>query len=212
MIKIKILIFNAFQVNTYILYDESKECIIVDPACYDDYENKKLVQFIEDEGLKPVKVINTHCHVDHILGNSFIEEKYGLKPIIHPAGESFLKVNKEYALSLGFTIERIVFPDEYLNEGDIVKFGDSELKILYTPGHADGSICLHSEEQKFVIVGDVLFLSGIGRTDFPTGNYDILIDNIKRKLLTLNDDTIVYSGHGPETMIGQEKKYNDYLI
>ncbi|MCD4746439.1 MAG: MBL fold metallo-hydrolase [Bacteroidales bacterium] len=211
MIKIKYFFFNAFQVNTFILYDETKECVIIDPGCYEESEESALSDFIEKEGLKPVKLLNTHCHIDHILGNNFICKKYNLKPEIHKAGLLFLNSSEEHASMYGFKMDKAIEPDKFIAEGDIIKFGTSELYVIYTPGHADGSVCFINKKQKFVIVGDVLFKESIGRTDFPTGDYNLLINSIKNKLYILDDDFIVYTGHGPETSIGYEKQNNLYV-
>jgi len=212
MIKVKKLVFNSFQVNTIILYDETKECVIIDAACYEEHEKDELKNFISENGLKPVKAINTHCHIDHILGNNFVVEEYKIGLEIHEKGLSFHKNAKDHGSVFGFDIEPLIEPATFLKEGDIVKFGNSELEILYTPGHADGSICLYSSKDNFVIVGDVLFNQSIGRTDLPTGNMNLLLKNIREKLFTLPKDTKVYCGHGPDTSIGFEKEANPYLV
>ena len=212
MIQVKKLVFNPFYVNTIILYDETKECIIIDAACYDDHEKNELTNFISQNGLKPVKAIDTHCHVDHILGNNFVVEEYKIGLEMHEKGLSFHKNARNHGAAFGFDVEPLIEPSAFLKEGDIVKFGNSELEVLYTPGHVDGSICLLSRKDKFVIVGDVLFNQSIGRTDLPTGNMDLLLKNIKEKLFILPDDFTVYCGHGPDTSIGFEKKSNPYLV
>ncbi len=211
MIQIKKFAFNAFQVNTVILYDETKECIIIDAACYEDSERKELVEFIKNNELKPIKQINTHCHVDHILGNNFVKEYFGTDLEIHKEGEAFLKNAPQHGISFGFSIEPLIEPSGFINDGDIVQFGNSSLEILYTPGHANGSICLFSEDQKFVIVGDVLFYGSIGRTDLPTGNFDLLKQSIHEKLFVLDEDVKVIPGHGPDTSIGFEKNNNPFV-
>ncbi len=211
MITIEKFVFNAFQENTFLLYDETKECIIIDPGCYEEHEKNHLQDFISSNGLKPVKQIYTHCHVDHILGNNFIIETYGLKPEIHEAGLQFLLRGHEQGRIYGFQMEENATTDLFIKEGDIVKFGNSELKVVYTPGHADGSICFINDDQKFVITGDVLFRDSIGRTDFPTGDFDVLMQSIHEKLFTLEDDFTVYCGHGPETSIGYEKVNNPFI-
>jgi len=211
MITIEKFVFNAFQENTFLLYDETKECIIIDPGCYEEHEKNHLQDFISSNGLKPVKQIYTHCHVDHILGNNFIIETYGLKPEIHEAGLQFLLRGHEQGRIYGFQMEENAPTDLFIKEGDIVKFGNSELKVVYTPGHADGSICFINDDQKFVITGDVLFRDSIGRTDFPTGDFDVLMQSIHEKLFTLEDDFTVYCGHGPETSIGYEKVNNPFI-
>jgi glyoxylase-like metal-dependent hydrolase (beta-lactamase superfamily II) len=194
-----------------VLYDETKECIIVDAACYDDHERKMLVEFIKNHELKPVKQICTHCHVDHILGCNFLNEYYSIDLEIHKDGEAFLKNAPQHALNFGFSIEPLISPSNFLKDRDDVKFGNSILEVLYTPGHADGSICLYSEKQKFVFVGDVLFYGSIGRTDLPTGNFDVLKQSIHEQLFVLDEGVKVIPGHGPETSIGFEKKNNPFV-
>lgn len=211
MITVNQLVFNGFQVNTYILNDETNECIIIDAANYDLRENQKLSSFIENKGLKPVMHINTHCHVDHVLGGAFVEEKYGIGVSLHPDSEGFLLKAREQAMMYGFNLNKTAKISSFLNEGDIIRFGNSELEIIYTPGHAAGSICIISHKDEFVVTGDVLFHESIGRTDLPTGNYDLLKNNILNKLFILPDVYMVYPGHGNETSIGHEKGNNPFL-
>jgi len=211
MITIEKFVFNAFGENTYLLYDETKEAVIIDPGCYEQQEKDELAYFIDTNDLKVVKLIYTHCHVDHILGNNFISETYNIKPEIHEAGLPFLERGQEQAKVYGFNIEKAILPEFYFEDEDLIKFGNSELKVVYTPGHADGSVCFINDSQKFVITGDVLFRDSIGRTDFPTGDFDILMKSIHEKLFTLEDDFTVYCGHGPETSIGYEKVNNPFI-
>jgi len=211
MIRIKKFAFNPFQTNTYILYDETKECAIIDAACENDYEKSMLSDFIEKEGLKPVRLLYTHCHIDHTFGNSYIEEKYTLKPEVHRGGKIFWETAKEFSSVFNVAYTSSMKPEIFLDDGDIVRIGSSQLVVLYTPGHADGSICFWNSEQDFVIVGDVLFYGSIGRTDLPTGDFEVLAQSIRTKLFTLKDETVVYPGHGPETTIGFEKKNNPYV-
>ena len=211
MIQIKQFSFNAFQVNTLVLFDETSECIIIDAACYEDFERKTLVDFIKQNKLKPVKLINTHCHIDHILGNNFVGEYFNIGLEIHKQAEAFLAQAPQHGLSFGFSVDPINPPAHFLKEGDTVEFGNSKLEVLYTPGHADGSICLLSREDKFVIVGDVLFQGSIGRTDLPTGNFDLLKQSIQEKLFTLDENIRVIPGHGPDTSIGSEKYNNPFV-
>lgn len=211
MLYIKTFPFNPFQVNTYLLYDETGECVIIDAACYGEQEEHVLQAFIEEKALKPVALINTHAHIDHILGNNFIHKTYGLKPLMHKDGLSFLENAQEYGATFGFTVETPVMPDTFLKQGEVVKFGNQELQVLETPGHAAGSVCLYHAAEKFVIAGDVLFQNSIGRTDLPTGDFDTLIEAIQSKLMVLEDETVVYCGHGPATTIGHEKQTNPYL-
>ena len=211
MIRIKKFIFNTFQVNSYVLYDETGECILVDPGCIEDAEKLQLEDFIRQHGLTPVRNILTHCHVDHILGNTFISEKYHLNPEYHPAGAPFFRTVREIALSFGYELNHLPPAGPPLHDGDVITFGKSGLTVIYTPGHAAGSICLHSPEQKFILTGDVLFRDTIGRTDLPTGDLNLLLDSIREKLFTLPDETEVYCGHGPETTIGYEKMNNPFI-
>lgn len=211
MTRIKVFVFNPFQENTYLLYDETGECLIVDPGCYSTDEEQQLLNYLKDNKLKPVALVNTHTHIDHVLGNRFIFKSFGLKPIIHPAGEVFLHSAAAHGSMFGLTVGEMVFPEKFINEKDILKFGNSSLEVIYTPGHADGSVCLANHEERFVITGDVLFNGSIGRTDLPTGNFEILEKSITQKLYTLPDDYTVYPGHGMETTIGDEKRDNPYV-
>ncbi len=211
MIQIKTFVFNPFQVNCYVLYDETGACAIIDPSCYEKHEEKELAGFIEEAGLKPECILFTHCHIDHILGSRFVSKKYKLKPLTHKDSLLFLENSKEYGKSFGFDVSRPIMPEKFLEDGDAVKFGNQELKVLHAPGHADGSLCYYHEKAGFVVVGDVLFNNGIGRTDLPTGDYDTLIKSIFEKLMDLPEEVTVYPGHGPSTSIGYEKKSNPFL-
>lgn len=212
MIQIAAFTFNPFQENTFILYDETKECVIIDPGCYSQAEKEKLSDFIEKNELTPVRLLNTHCHIDHILGNKYVSEKYGLLPEFNEKELEILLATSVYGPSMGIQVETSPNPENYLDEGDVVTFGNSKLDIIFTPGHCPGEICFYSDEQKFVIGGDVLFQGSIGRTDLPGGDYATLINSIKTKLLPLGDDYTVFPGHGPETTIGKEKMYNQFLM
>lgn len=211
MISIKTFIFGPFQENTYLLFDETKECVIIDPGCYDDKERTTLETFISGNNLNPVKLLNTHCHLDHIFGNGFIASKYKIQPAINkldkPVFDSYLTSASLYGLIALPSPEPTIF----LNEGDLVKFGNSSLEILHAPGHSPGSNVFYCREQKFMVVGDVLFYGSIGRSDLPGGNSNTLISSIINKLFPLGDDFTVYSGHGPTTTIGFERKNNPFL-
>jgi hydroxyacylglutathione hydrolase len=211
MIEISTFIFNSFGVNTYVLYDESLECLIIDPGCESPREEEELSRFIKANELKPVRMINTHAHIDHILGNTYVCEKYNLKPESHMAGLRFYENAAVSGSIFGISIRKVIMPTNFLNEGDLVNFGNSALKICYTPGHADGSICLVCDMGSFVITGDVLFQESIGRTDLPTGNLDKLLESIRLKLFILPDHYTVYPGHGPTTTIGYEKRNNPFI-
>ena len=212
MIKIQSFTFNGFKENTYVLFDESKKCIIIDPGCYEQNEKLELERFIVDNELEPVKLINTHCHIDHVLGNRFVAEKWSLDLEMHELDLPTLRSVKDYCQLYGFhNYEESPEPSTFLKEGDKIHFGNSSLDVLFAPGHAPGHIVLYSKEQHFVIGGDVLFQMSIGRTDLPGGDYDTLISSIKEKLLPLDEQTKVYCGHGPSTTIGFEKANNPFL-
>jgi len=211
MLQIKVLTFNAVQENTYVLYNEFKECIIVDPGCYSDEEKEALKDFIEKNGLQPKMLINTHCHLDHVFGNKYVAEAYQLTLQIHKNEEEMLQMAPASGLMFNLPFDNYTGQLIFLKEGDIIFLRDDILKIIEAPGHSPGSICFYCEKQKFIIGGDVLFYQSIGRTDVPGGNHESLIKNIKEKLFLLPDDVKVYPGHGPATTIGDEKKYNPYL-
>ena len=211
--KIKSFTFNTFQENTYIVYDNSNECIIIDPGCYSEGEQEELKKFIIKQNLNPVKLINTHCHIDHILGNQFIINQWGVELYIHKADLPMLESAENIAKMYGFeNYAKSPFPEHFLEENDIIKFGESNFKILFTPGHAPGHICLHNKKNNLLIGGDLIFKGSIGRTDLPGGNYEILIQSIKNKIFPLSNDTKIFCGHGPSTNIGHEKETNPFLV
>jgi len=210
--QIQVFTFNQFFENTIIVFDKTKECVIIDPGCYTISEKDTLQKYISTNNLVPVKLINTHCHIDHILGNNFIAKTYDLELEMNANDMELIKSSNEIAQLYGFTdYEMSPLPKKFLNEGDTLEFGNSQFKILFTPGHAPGHISLYSEKDGLLISGDVLFNNSIGRTDLPGGNYALLIESIKNKILTLNDNTIVYCGHGPSTTIGNERLNNPFL-
>lgn len=211
MLQLQRFTFNAFQVNTFLLWDETGECVIIDPGCYEPEEKSALTGFIHKEGLKPVRLLNTHLHIDHIAGVAFVSREYNLVPEAHSDGKGFIQHAEKNGFIYGFDELEAIEPARFIKEGDVIRFGNSELEVVETPGHADGSVCFISHADRFVITGDVLFYQSIGRTDLPTGNYDLLIRNIRGKLLTLPHDYKVYPGHGPETTIGFEAYSNPFL-
>lgn len=211
MIIIQSFTFNPFQENTYIAYDETKECIIVDPGCYDETENNVLKHFIEQNNLKPVALINTHCHLDHIFGNHFIAQTYDLSPQMHKLDLPMLDYAPMAANTYGVHLGELPQPGKFLKEGDVIQFGSSAFEILFTPGHAPGHICLVNQEENILLSADVLFHLSIGRTDLPMGDHKTLLKSINEKLFTLDDNMIVYPGHGPKTTIGFEKLNNPFL-
>lgn len=208
--KIASFVFNPFQENTYVLYDETRECIIVDPGCYEADENKTLDSFIQQHRLQVRMVLNTHCHIDHVLGNYHVKEKYGVKLYIHPIEEPYLRAVSTYAGNYGLEKYTPATPDAFIEEDDILSFGAQRLRVIFTPGHSPGHVSFYNERTKALMAGDVLFYNSIGRTDLPGGDHETLITSIHQKLFTLPDDTVVYPGHGNETKIGFEKKHNPF--
>ncbi len=209
--KVTCLTFNQFQENTYLLHDDTKECVVIDPGCYQKHEQQELKNYIEQNSLKVVRLLNTHCHIDHVLGNKFVADTYNVPLEIHEEDLQTLRSVPAYAPVYGFPMYQEVLPEAYLKEGDTVKFGETELQVIFAPGHAPGHVVFYNEQKKICIGGDVLFQQSIGRTDLPGGDFDTLIQSIKTKLFTLPDEVTVYPGHGPETTIGYEKKYNPFL-
>lgn len=212
MIQIEAFAFNPFQENTYILYDETKECVIIDPGCYTEEEKETLELFIKRNHLVPVKLLLTHAHIDHVLGNKFVYDTWNLKPIMHEKDlVTLTEMTPGAAKMYGIPIEASPLPESYIEEGDQVSFGNSSLDVLFTPGHAPGHVVFVHKEQKFIINGDVLFQGSIGRTDFPNCDHNALISSIQNKLFPLGDDFVVYTGHGNPTTIGEERIYNPFV-
>jgi hydroxyacylglutathione hydrolase len=211
MITVKSFTFSPVTENTYVLYNEAGDAIIIDPGCYFPEEELKLEEFIAIKELNVVQLINTHCHLDHVFGNKRISEKYGLELFIHPNEEQVLGFAPQSGKMWGLPFENYLGKLHFLQDGDIVTLGKDELKVLLAPGHSPGSICFYCEAQKFVIGGDVLFYESIGRTDLPGGDHHTLLHSIREKLFVLPDDVTVFPGHGTSTTIGHEKKYNPFL-
>jgi len=211
MLQIETFTFNPFREHTYLLYNEAKEAFIIDAGAYTPEEILELKNFIARTGLKPVKLLNTHCHLDHVFANNAMAETYQLALSIHPMEEKNLNDAPSTSAKFGLQLEKFSGKINYLNDGDRIFLGSDELKILHTPGHSAGSICMYCERQQFVICGDVLFRETIGRTDLPDGNHQQLLRSIREKLFTLPNDTKVYPGHGDTTVIGHEKIYNPFL-
>ncbi|WP_044203788.1 MBL fold metallo-hydrolase [Flammeovirga sp. OC4] len=211
MINVHTLTFSPFQENTYVVWDDTKEAIIVDPGCYDASEEQALKGFIDSNELKVVKIVNTHCHLDHVFGNKFCQDTFGVKLYI-PKGEiETLASGANSAAKYGIPGFVTSTHDELLeNEGEVT-FGNTSLQILYAPGHSPGHLVFFDQEQKIALGGDVLFKGSIGRTDLPGGDHQTLLDNIKNVMYALPDETIVYPGHGPFTTIGDEKRSNPFV-
>ncbi len=203
--------FNVFQENTYLVYDDTKEAIIFDPGCSNAAEQTELVNFLEANDLTLVRLINTHCHLDHVFGNKFIADKYNLPLEIHKGEIPVLEWSAKSAAQYGIPMEPSPAASKFIEEGDLIKFGSTELEALLTPGHSPASLSFYCKEHQFVIAGDVLFHGSIGRTDLPGGSFDTLINSIKTKLLPLGDEVRVYPGHMQATTIGFEKANNPFL-
>ena len=211
MFQIKVFTFNPVQENTYILYNEQNECIIIDPGCYFDAEKEELKSFISLHKLQPKVLLNTHCHLDHVFGNKFIAEEYNLTLNTHLLEKEILQMAPASGLMFNLPFDNYQGEAIYLKEGDVVSLGNDKLEVIHAPGHSPGSICFYCEKQHFIIGGDVLFQRSIGRTDLPYGDQEELLRNIKGKLFKLPADVQVYPGHGDATTIGYEIKENPYL-
>jgi hydroxyacylglutathione hydrolase len=211
MVKIQKFVFNPFQENSYILFDETGQCVFVDMGAYTVEEKKTVLYFLENNGLSPVIMVNTHCHVDHVLGNSWFKNKLKLKTAAHKGEEFILEKAVELGKMFGLEVEEPPPIDKYLDEGQFLSFGNSRLEIFHVPGHSPGSIALYCESDSFVLSGDVLFQGSIGRTDLPGGDYHTLMNSINQKLLSLPGETKVYCGHGPDTTIEEERENNPFL-
>jgi len=211
MLQIKSFVFSPIQENTYLLHNELKECIIIDPGCYFDDEKNTLQDFITKSGLKPKMLLNTHCHLDHVFGNKFVSETYGLTLHLHEKEKQVLSFAPASGLMYNMPFDNYSGEFILLKEGDKIVLGTDELEVIEAPGHSPGSICFYCKKQQFIIGGDVLFQRSIGRSDLPGGNHQTLLNSIRQKLFVLPDETKVYSGHGDPTSIGEEKLYNPFL-
>lgn len=204
--------FNPFSENTFVVHcSETKEAVIIDPGCYTAVEKKELADFIEAQDLKVTKLLNTHAHIDHVLGNAWVKNTYQVPLFLHAQDQATLAAVETYAPVYGFPNYEKSEAEELLKDNEAVEIGKGKLDILFVPGHAPGHVALYAAEEGFCINGDCLFNGSIGRTDLPGGDFDTLIESIKSRLFTLPDDTTVYCGHGPATTIGHEKRYNPFV-
>ena len=211
MLRVKEFVFSPVQENTYVIYNVSGQCCIVDPGCYFGNERNELKDFISENGLHPKYLLNTHCHLDHVFGNKFVYETWGLELHLHEKEKQVLDFAVQSGLNWGLPFDNYTGPLHWLKEGDIVSLEEDELRVIFTPGHSPGHISFYCEKQQFILSGDVLFRSSIGRTDLPGGDFATLEKSIREKLYVLPDEVIVYSGHGPATSIGVEKKSNPFV-
>ncbi|MDE6533744.1 MAG: MBL fold metallo-hydrolase [Muribaculaceae bacterium] len=211
--KIHIFNFSLFGINTYVVSDpDTRQCAIIDPGMIDREEERVMDDFLKRNNLKVTNIINTHLHIDHAVGDSYLKNKYGVPVSANaldlPLGDRMQQQAAMFGIQGAF--DEVVI-DSFLNDGDVVNIGNGSLLVIQVPGHSQGSIALYDQKDGFVIVGDALFQGSIGRTDLPGGDFDTLISSIKNGLLSLPDSTVVYPGHGAPTTIGDEKKYNPFL-
>lgn len=211
MMQLRHFTFNPLQENTYVLYDETKEAVIIDPGCYEKEEQGLLNGFIEKEGLKIKLLINTHCHIDHVLGNAFVKRKYQVPLWMHKNEVQVLKAVSAYASNYGFPTYEETEGDKFIDENDSINFGNTTLEIFFVPGHAPGHLIFYHPNTSTCIAGDTLFQGSIGRTDLPGGDHATLLNAIKNKMFVLPDEVKVYPGHGPATTIGHEKNHNPFV-
>ena len=216
MLAVKTFTFSPVQENTYILYNEQKQCCIIDPGCYFPEERDELKTVIEKTGLTPVLLLNTHCHLDHVFGNKFVHDTWGLTLHLHEKEKPLLDFAPQSGIMYQLPFDNYNGPLVYLKEGNYINIGENEedsnrLEIRFTPGHSPGSISFYHKAGGYIIGGDVLFYGSVGRTDLPGGNMKTLINSIQTQFFTLPDETKVYSGHGPVTTVGLEKKNNPFV-
>lgn len=212
MLHIEQMVFNPFQENTYIVYADNGDCAIIDPGMLFEQEQEQLVEKISSLKVVPRLLLQTHLHVDHVLGSRFVSEKYGLELMAHEADEFLIGQFRNMAAAFGMDIdEDPPAPVHKLKDGDPVKLGDVSFEVIHIPGHSPGGIVFYSSEEKVLFAGDVLFKGSVGRSDLPRGNQHELIDRIKKRLLVLPDNVTVYPGHGPFTTIGEERSTNPFL-
>jgi glyoxylase-like metal-dependent hydrolase (beta-lactamase superfamily II) len=206
------LTFNAFQENTYIVYDATKACIIIDPGCNSDEEREKLVKEIKRLDLRPERLINTHCHIDHVFGNRFVADTFGLQLEIHEGELLVLETAPQVAALYNIPYKsQSPLPGMFITDNQVISFGQTQLEAIFTPGHSPASLSFFCAADAFLIAGDVLFFESIGRTDLPGGDHQRLLDSIHTRLLPLGDEVTVWPGHGQKTVIGYEKRHNPFL-
>jgi hydroxyacylglutathione hydrolase len=211
MLTVKLFTFNPVQENTYVVYNERGECCIIDPGCYFGNERNELKEFIQTTGLSPKYLLNTHCHLDHVFGNRFIHDTWGLTLHLHEKEKPVLDFAASMGLAWGLPFDAYKGDLIFLREGAVIGLGEDTLSILFTPGHSPGSVSFYCAAQQFIIAGDVLFRESVGRTDLPGGDTATLMNSIRNELFVLPDEVVVHSGHGPETTIGYEKANNPYV-
>ena len=211
MLTLKVFTFSPIRENTYVLFNEQRQAIIIDPGCYFSAEEEMLNNYIQTEGLQPTLLLNTHCHLDHVFGNRWVHQTYGLELHIHAGEKIVLEKAPISGQNWGLPFTNYDGPLHFLKEGDRIALGSDELLVIETPGHSPASICFYCEAQQILIAGDVLFRESIGRTDLPGASHELLLNSIREKLWKLPDAVAVYPGHGMPTTIGYEKINNPHL-
>lgn len=211
MLAVKSFTFSPVQENTYVLYNEKGQCCIIDPGCYFPAERDELKTGIIKTAGTPVLLLNTHCHLDHVFGNKFVHDTWGLHLHIHEKEKPVLDFAPQSGEMWQLPFDNYDGPLVYLKEKNIISVGDDELEIRFTPGHSPGSVSFYHKAGGFIIGGDVLFNGSVGRTDLPGGDFDTLVNSIQTQFFTLPDETKVYSGHGPMTTVGIEKISNPFV-
>jgi Zn-dependent hydrolases, including glyoxylases len=205
------LVFNPFQENTYVLWDDTGECVVVDAGNYNSKEDGALSKFIADKGLKPVMALNTHGHVDHILGVPYVKRNFSSAFGLHSGDNFLVETAPEHGRIYGFNMQEIPSPDIDLKDMEEIKFGNTSLRIIHTPGHTPGHVCFYEPENKILLSGDTLFRESIGRTDLPGGDYGWIMKSIINNILPLGEEVVFYPGHGPESTLGHEMLYNPFI-
>ena len=211
MTKVYQLTYGPFAENTYVIADDDLNAVIIDPGMYHPEENVRFFEFINSYQLKPCRLLLTHAHLDHVFGVNWVNKTYGLTPEIHNDDQIVYDSAEVVAKQYGLNMNQLVPSNISLVHNEVFKFGGSEFRIIHTTGHSPGSVCFGNDNEGYIISGDVLFQGSIGRTDLPGGDYNVLMRSINEYIINLAGDTIIYSGHGPVTTVGQEKVSNTFL-
>jgi glyoxylase-like metal-dependent hydrolase (beta-lactamase superfamily II) len=204
-------VFSPIEVNTYIVTSNNTGCIVIDCGCYGHAEEKKLDDLITEKGLKPEMLLNTHCHLDHVFGNSFMLERYGLEPLFHEDERHNNENTPEFARMFGLMMEAPPGAGRFLTDGELISAAGVTFEVIAVPGHSQGGVAFYSKDDGVVFTGDSLFAGSIGRSDLPGGDHEQLMNAIRRRLFTLPPSTVVYPGHGPATSISEEMENNPFF-